>query len=383
MEMSMSDEWITLYFYFHCWAFLLRLGFFFLSLSTTCSTFWKCSSLCFDTTASNTGHLTAACVAIQEKLGRALLWCACRHHIGEIVLDHAFEDLKIEASKSPEVSLFQRLKKNWDRLPHKDISSANIDLSGYSAEAQSLLQELKQDHLNPIVKRETNLRDDYKEMAQLSLFILNNEEKIYLKRPGAMHKARWMAKILYSIKICLLKDYINELPKGTVTTPHQLAQLHEFVVFIIFVYSGWWLQCRSAINTPWLDLCLYKSLLRYEIVNKTIAKSAQRALARHLWYLTPELAFLSIFSEAVPSEEREVPCSKTAWCEACVITRSSNKQIWDQIWKTQISRNIQNNQIIRSHQWRQLVCNPYSQFECWLSLWKCLHLVKKWGFLEQ
>ena len=178
-------------------------------------------------------------------------------------------------------------------------------MSGYSAEAQSLLQELKQDHLNPIVKRETNLRDDYKEMAQLSLFILNNEEKIYLKRPGAMHKARWMAKILYSIKICLLKDYINELPKGTVTTPHQLAQLHEFVVFIIFVYSGWWLQCRSAINAPWLDLCLYKSLLRYEIVNKTIAKSAQRALARHLWYLTPELAFLSIFSEAVPSEERE------------------------------------------------------------------------------
>ena len=40
----MSDEWITLYFYFHCWAFLLKLGFFFLSLSTTCSTFWKWSS---------------------------------------------------------------------------------------------------------------------------------------------------------------------------------------------------------------------------------------------------------------------------------------------------------------------------------------------------
>ena len=53
---------------------------------------WNCResvrSLYFDTTASNTGHLTAACVAIQAKLGRALLWCACRHHIGEIVLDH-------------------------------------------------------------------------------------------------------------------------------------------------------------------------------------------------------------------------------------------------------------------------------------------------------
>ena len=42
---------------------------------------WNCkdsiASKCFDTTSSNTGHLTAACVAIQEKLGRALLWCAC------------------------------------------------------------------------------------------------------------------------------------------------------------------------------------------------------------------------------------------------------------------------------------------------------------------
>ena len=119
---------------------------------------WNCKksvrSLCFDTTASNTGHLTAACVAIQAKLARALLWCACRHHMGEIVLDHIFQDLKIEISKSPEVSVFQRLKKNWDRLPHKDISSANIDLSGYAVEAQKLLQECKTKHLNPIVKRE-------------------------------------------------------------------------------------------------------------------------------------------------------------------------------------------------------------------------------------
>ena len=42
---------------------------------------WNCkdsiASMCFDTTSSNTGHLTAACVAIQEKLGLALLWYAC------------------------------------------------------------------------------------------------------------------------------------------------------------------------------------------------------------------------------------------------------------------------------------------------------------------
>ena len=45
---------------------------------------WHCAdtivSMCFDTTASNTGPVTAACVTIQLKLGRALLWSACRHH---------------------------------------------------------------------------------------------------------------------------------------------------------------------------------------------------------------------------------------------------------------------------------------------------------------
>ena len=47
---------------------------------------WHCEdnivNMTFDTTASNTGHVTAACVMLQGKLNRALLWSPCRHHIG-------------------------------------------------------------------------------------------------------------------------------------------------------------------------------------------------------------------------------------------------------------------------------------------------------------
>ena len=35
------------------------------------------SNLTFDTTASNTGHITTACVTIQQRLSRVLLWSAC------------------------------------------------------------------------------------------------------------------------------------------------------------------------------------------------------------------------------------------------------------------------------------------------------------------
>jgi hypothetical protein len=85
---------------------------------------WNCAdnimNMTFDTTAANTGSVTAACVSIQLKLGRALLWSACRHHVGEIILTHVFQDLQIEAFKSPEVTLFSRFRKNFELVtPYK------------------------------------------------------------------------------------------------------------------------------------------------------------------------------------------------------------------------------------------------------------------------
>jgi len=57
---------------------------------------WQCSdrivNMTFDTTSSNTGHLSAACIAIQDKLQRSVLWSGCRHHIGEVLISHVFSD---------------------------------------------------------------------------------------------------------------------------------------------------------------------------------------------------------------------------------------------------------------------------------------------------
>ena len=70
---------------------------------------WRCVdqiiNMVLDTTAANTGHLTAACVAIQLTMGRPLLWSGCRHHIGEVLLSQVFTDLKVEPSRSPDVSV--------------------------------------------------------------------------------------------------------------------------------------------------------------------------------------------------------------------------------------------------------------------------------------
>ena len=60
-------------------------------------------------------------------------------------------------------------------------------------------------------------------MTQLCRAVLDANETKHgtIRKPGAMHKARWMSKVLYSIKICLLKNQISLLFKGTVTTLYQ------------------------------------------------------------------------------------------------------------------------------------------------------------------
>jgi hypothetical protein len=270
---------------------------------------WNCSecivNMTFDTTASNTGHVSAACVSIQQKLQKPLLWSGCRHHVGELILSHVFDDLKIEASKSPDVTLFVRFRKNFEQLPCSKMRStlAILNTTGYSDEAVNFISDCRQSFLD---KKNTMLQlchDDYKEFVQLCIVFLDTSEDdtlITFNKPGALHKARWMSKLLYSIKLCLLENEINDLPRGTVTLRNQTKKIREFVNFVTLIYSSWWLDCSSTADAPWNDLSLYRHLLRYAIVNKEISQSAIKAFKRHLWYLTAEMAPLALFSAKVP-----------------------------------------------------------------------------------
>src|SRR6218665_3573156 len=80
---------------------------------------WKCGGLVvkYRTCDSST------CVTIQEQLGSALLWNACRHHVGEVIYHMSLNDMKIETSKSPEVTVFARFSKHFQLLcSHRSAS---------------------------------------------------------------------------------------------------------------------------------------------------------------------------------------------------------------------------------------------------------------------
>ncbi len=128
---------------------------------------WCCAdqvvNMAFDTTASNTGHLTAACIAIQLSLGRPLLWSGCRHHIGEVLLNQVFTDLKVESSRSPEVTLFTRLREKWNLLPQESSSQWSRYIPGNPE--QPLLGNLRAELVRCAKEVTDHKRGDYHEFV--------------------------------------------------------------------------------------------------------------------------------------------------------------------------------------------------------------------------
>ena len=171
---------------------------------------------------------------------------------------------------------------------------------------RDFLEKQKQKVLELISVKQEFQRGDYLEFTELCrIFLTFGQHLITFKLPGALHKAKWMGKLLYSIKICLLEKHIETLPPGTVvSSAQQASKIRSFANFATLIYSQWWLTCPSAVDAPWNDLELYKNLSHYSLYDKHVSNSALKALRRHLWYLTEEMIPLALFSDVAPAEEK-------------------------------------------------------------------------------
>lgn len=82
------------------------------------------------------GPWSGACVLLQQKMQRDLLFLACRHHILELVLRNVYEEY-MGKSKLPEVELFNRFKKHWSSINITSYKSGIIDKTVSAALLQS------------------------------------------------------------------------------------------------------------------------------------------------------------------------------------------------------------------------------------------------------
>jgi len=61
--------------------------------------------MCFDTTASDTGHFSGACTVLEKLMNKNLMYFACRHHVHEIIVSEVFSVL-FGPTRGPNVALF-------------------------------------------------------------------------------------------------------------------------------------------------------------------------------------------------------------------------------------------------------------------------------------
>lgn len=250
----------------------------------------KVQIMCCDTTASNTGRFNGACALLEQKLETELLFFACRHHVYELVLKTVFETKLKEVANSPDIQLFKKFRDSW-----KNINSTMIEL-----QTDFVTQHYCESKITPLIKfyqgklDQDLIRNDYRELIELCIVFLggDSEKIIQIRPPGAMHHARWMAKAIYSLKICLLMSQLQMTVKDK-------QAITEVSLFIVTSYVKPWLECTNAVKAPNQDLCFLKTLKDYEKVDTAISKAAISKFSHHLWYLNEEAVILSLFDDEV------------------------------------------------------------------------------------
>ena len=248
------------------------------------------TALCFDTTASNTGHRSGACSLIEQKLNKDLLFLAYRHHVIDLIVGAAFEQSSFGTSKGPEILLFKRFRDQWEYVDRGIFQTASTDPS-----VEAMVSTLRSDILE---FARTHLeagqpRDDYREFLELTIIFLGDvpARGVHFQAPGAMHRARWMAKVIYAIKMWLFRGQFK-------MTVAEERGIRDLATFAVIVHLRAWITAPFAVEAPVKDFRLMKQLLNYP--HSAIAAPTSKKFGLHLWYLSEELVGLALFDARLP-----------------------------------------------------------------------------------
>jgi len=136
-------------------------------------------------------------------MDKDMLWLACRHHIMEIMLE-AVVVHAIGCSSGPDILLSKRFKKCWSTIQSEHLETVISDAS-----TSNEIENISTDMIIFASKQLEDFqpRDDYKELFNLCIIFLGGVPKkgLSFRSPGGLHRARWMAKAIYSLKIYLFR----------------------------------------------------------------------------------------------------------------------------------------------------------------------------------
>ena len=112
-----------------------------------------------------------------------------------------------------------------------------------------------------------------------------------------------MAKILYFLKMFMFGIQMKY--------PEPMMQLLKRIsTFIALIYVVPWLTCTNAANAFANDRALLQKLNQYSAIDQGVTDVPLSVLNRHLWYWTPELAPLALFSSLLSNHETQEVAEK-------------------------------------------------------------------------
>lgn len=199
------------------------------------------------------GIKSGACVLIDKLLENKILYLACHHHIHEIMLEEAF-NITMGPSSGPEIQLFKRFKIFWPSIVAADYKPG-IEDPAIAAAAVLNISDIKYFVISQIEL--THQCADYRELLELSLVCLDGGE-VQLRgtfmKPGAIYCARFMARLIYALKMFIFRD------PGFKLTNRERQGLGNFCVFGVSAYVKSWFLSRLPTSAPAGNLCLLKLL---------------------------------------------------------------------------------------------------------------------------
>lgn len=131
--------------------------------------------------------------------------------------------------------------------------------------------------------------------------LTNNFETIFqsIRSPGAYHRARWLAIMIYSLKIYLFREEFH-------LTAKELDNLRQFNIFMLKVnYPKFWYTCPQATLAPQNDLELLKNIIDCGKINVKLSEVAYQSFKKHLWYLSEPLCALAFFDPRISNLEKK------------------------------------------------------------------------------
>lgn len=254
-------------------------------------------AVCSDTENTNTGSSKGVIKQLEKRLGHDLLYLACRHHVYEIILKAVFTEKCELNSKSPSVEIFNRLKSNWNNINTNQFKSGLEDdfvQTQIDPDCSDEMLEFCLDHL-----QKPQCRVDYREFLQLVVLFLGGRPPGVnkLKKPGAIHHARWMAKAIGALKIFLLREQFE-------FKDNEYNGIRDVCIFLIRLYVKAWFQTKSAIDAPRIDLDFIKESIHYANIDNEVSNVILSKIRTHLWYLSEEAIGFAFYDSKITVEEK-------------------------------------------------------------------------------